>query len=137
MLIVTGLVSVLIPSINLDQQQQIGFDHATGLVSLTLVFVSLVILPPIVEEIMVRGFLFSGLRSKLGVLASALIASFLFATAHLQLGSGEPPLWIAAIDTFLLSMALIALRIRTGALWAGVLVHALKNGVAFAYLFVL
>lgn len=137
LLIVMGLISVFIPSIDLEQQQQIGFEKAAGVTGLALVFISLVILPPIVEEIMIRGFLYSGLRNKLRVVLSALIASVLFAVAHLQLGSGQPPLWVAAIDTFILSIALIALRIRTGALWSGMLVHGLKNGVAFVYLFVL
>ena len=136
LLAVMGIISKLIPSINIEQQQQIGFESASGFSSLALVFISLVVLPPIVEEITVRGFLFSGLNKKLGVVASALIASLLFAAAHLQLGSGEPQLWVAAIDTFLLSIVLIVLRVRTGALWAGMLVHALKNGIAFAYLFV-
>lgn len=138
--IVLGMIMALIeqyaPSINLEQEQQIGFDSASG-PALIFVFVSLVILPPLVEEIMIRGFLYTGLRRKLGIVVSAITASLIFGAAHLQLGSGEPPLYVAAIDTFILSLVLIALRERTGSLWAGILVHALKNGIAFMALFVL
>lgn len=131
-----AIASQVIPSLNFDQRQELGFENAAGSY-LVLVFVSLVVFPAIIEEIMVRGFLFSGLRQKLSMVTATIIASLLFAVAHLQIGSGEAPLWIAAIDTFLLSIVLIILRVRTGALWAGMVTHALKNGIAFVALFVI
>ena len=85
---------------------------------------------------MIRGFLYTGLRRRMKPLLSAFIASLVFALAHLQLGSGAPPLYVAAIDTFVLSLILIALRERTGSLWSGIIVHALKNGFAFAAIFI-
>lgn len=126
-----------ITSIDTEQEQQIGFDGASGLLPLTLVFISLVILPAVVEEIMVRGFLYGGLIKKYSKISAAIIASVIFGIAHLQLGSGEPPLWIAAADTFILSMVLIYLREVTGNIWAGVVVHIIKNSFAFLRLFVL
>ena len=135
--IVMALVGLFAPGIDLDQEQQIGFEAAKeGGDGLVLVFISLVILPPIVEEILIRGFLYSGLRRKYNKLTAAIFASVVFGIAHLQLGSGAPPLYVAAIDTFVLSMVLIALRERTGSIWAGMGVHALKNGLAFLALFV-
>lgn len=123
-------------SIDTEQDQQIGFEGASGLVPLALVFISLVILPAVVEEVMIRGFLYSGLVRKYSKRIAAVIASLIFAIAHLQLGTGEPPLWIAAVDTFVLSMILIYLRELTGNIWAGVVVHMIKNGLAFISLFV-
>lgn len=131
-----AVVGQLIPSINFDQRQELGFESAAG-GYLALVFISLVVFPAVIEEIMVRGFLFSGLRSKLSAVMATIVASLLFAAAHLQIGNGEAPLWIAAIDTFLLSVVLIVLRSRTGALWAGMITHAVKNSIAFAALFVI
>lgn len=133
-----GLISILmnlIPALDVEQEQQIGFEQAAG-AELILVFMALVIFVPIVEEILVRGFLYSGLRSKFSKLPAALITSILFGVAHLQLLSGQPPLWVAAVDTFTLSLVLIYLRERTGGLWASIGLHALKNGVAFLALFV-
>lgn len=132
-----AILSKLLPVIDFEQEQQIGFESAQGLWPLAMVFVSLVILPPIVEEIMIRGFLYTGLRQKMTKITAALIASFLFGMAHLQLGTGAPPLYVAAIDTFFLSLVLIHLREKTGSLWAGIFVHAFKNGLAFFVLFVL
>lgn len=134
--IVLQAVSSLIPAINLDQEQQIGFESAKNSGSLYLVFISLVVFPPLVEEILVRGFLYSGLRQKWNRRLSVVVASVMFGIAHLQFGSGAPPLYVAAIDTFILSVFLIGLRERTGSLWAGIAVHALKNGLAFISLFV-
>lgn len=134
---VVALVSAVAPGIDLEQEQQLGFDKAQQGYALALVFAGLVVMPAIVEEIMIRGFLYTGLRTKLPYLQASISASLLFGAAHLQLGSGAPPLWVAAIDTFVLSMVLIELRERTGALWSGMMVHALKNGLAFVALFVL
>jgi membrane protease YdiL (CAAX protease family) len=134
---VTVGLSQLLPGLNVDQEQQIGFENVAGMPELALVFISLVVLPPLIEEILMRGFLYSGLRQKFKKWPSALITSALFAVAHLQFGSGAPLLWIAAIDTFILSLVLIYLRELTGSLWASIGLHALKNGVAFAALFIL
>lgn len=134
---VMGLLRVLVPGVDTEQQQQIGFESAHGAGQLILVFLSLVILPALLEEIMVRGFLYGGLVKKFPKISAALIASTIFGMAHLQFGSGEPLLWVAAADTFILSMTLIWLREKTGNIWAGVLVHMIKNTIAFISLFVL
>lgn len=136
-LAVVGLAKFLIPDLDVDQDQQIGFENAVGFVELSMVFAALVVLPSIVEEIMVRGFLYGGLVRKFSKWIAALVASGIFAVAHLQFGMGEPLLWVAAIDTFILSMVLIWLRERTGNIWSGVLVHMIKNSLAFIGLFVL
>lgn len=136
-LVVTVALIQGLTSVDTEQKQQIGFENASGLLPLALVFISLVLLPAIVEEIMVRGFLYSGLVKKYSKKISALVASLIFAVAHLQLGSGEPPLWIAAVDTFILSIVLIYLREKTGNIWAGVAVHMMKNSLAFVSLFLI
>jgi uncharacterized protein len=126
----------LAPGVNVDQQQQLGFDTETTGLALGLVFVSLVVLPPLVEEIVVRGFMFSGLRTKMSFIKAAVVSSVIFGIAHLQFGSGAPLLWIAAIDTFILGMVLAYLREKSGSLIAPILLHALKNAIAFSLLFV-
>ena len=100
-------------------------------------FISLVVLPPIVEEILVRGFLYTSLRKYLPRIWAVIIASALFAAAHLPEGnSGAGLLWVAAVDTFILSAVLIYLREKTDKLWASMMVHGMKNGIAFLSLFV-
>jgi membrane protease YdiL (CAAX protease family) len=120
--------------VDLDQKQELGFDHLKGNIEYVMAFVSLVIIPPFVEEAIFRGFLYTGLRKKLPFIYAALATSLLFAVPHL-LESSSGPLWIAGIDTFLMSLVLCHLREKTGALWAGMLIHFLKNGIAFIALY--
>jgi hypothetical protein len=125
----------LLPSLNVEQEQDIGFDQVVGQVQILMAFVSLVILPPFWEEVVFRGFLFTGLRARLHLLLAMVVTSVLFAAVHLQIGNGQPLLWVAAIDTFVLSMYLCYLRDKTGSLVAPILLHAGKNFVAFYFLF--
>ncbi len=128
------LAKAFIPSLDLEKEQELGFSTSTSGWPLLVVFISLVILPPLIEEIVARGFLYSGLRTKLTFGVSAIITSLLFAAAHLN-GARDGLLWVAAIDTFILSMVLCYLREKTGSLWPPIGVHMLKNGVAFVVLF--
>lgn len=125
-----------VPSLNLDQKQQLGFDTVTSNFQLILTFISLVLLPPVAEEILVRGFMYTGLRSKLKFVPALLITSAIFATAHLQIGSGAPLLWVAFVDTFILSCVLVYLREKRGTLAAPMIVHMIKNSIAFLALFI-
>jgi len=135
-LITVGLANQFIPGLDINQKQEIGFDNVQGLGPLILTFTSLVILPPLVEEIMVRGFLYSSLKKGLPTLAAVITTSAIFASAHLPAGGANGLLYIAALDTFILSLVLIYLREKTGSLWASITLHAFKNGVAFMVLFV-
>lgn len=128
--------TALFPGLNADQEQQLGFNPGQDQVALLLTFLCLVILPPLVEELTMRGFLFTGLLGHFKFVPVALITSVMFAVAHLQFDNDAPLLWVAAIDTFVLSLILCYLRYKTGSLWAGIILHALKNGVAFMSLFV-
>lgn len=136
-LVAVGIVSHAVPSLNVNQQQNIGFTNVHGSVELILTFISLVVLPPLAEEIMVRGFLYSSLKKALPVVWAVIITSALFAIAHLPEGGSAGPLYIAGLDTFILSLVLIYLREKTGSLWASITLHAIKNGVAFVALFAL
>ena len=129
LILVFGLASSF-TQINLDQKQELGFDNLLGSSEKIMALVSLVLLPPFVEETVFRGFLFTGLRKKLVFVQATLITSLLFASLHL-LESSKGLLWVAGIDTFVLSIVLCYLREKTGALWASIGLHAVKNAIAF------
>lgn len=132
----TLVIQNIFTSLDFDQKQELSFSPSTTGPALVFVFVGLVLLPAIAEEILCRGFLYNGLRTKLKPIISTIIVSVLFAAAHLQWGSSAPLLWAAALDTFVLSLVLCFLREKTGSLWPPIILHALKNGVAFFVLFV-
>lgn len=110
-----------------DEAQEIGYANPVG-IELGLIFLVLVIVVPIAEELLFRGFIYKGVRSKFPFWVSALAVSTLFGVAHGQLNVG--------IDTFCLSLVLCYLVEKTNSLWPGILVHALKNAVAFTLIFV-
>jgi membrane protease YdiL (CAAX protease family) len=131
LLIVAGIiVNSLSPTLT-DQKQNLGFTNITSGTDNILAFISLVLLPPLGEETLIRGYLYSGLRQVWRFLPALLTTSLIFGAAHLELGSGSALVWGAAIDTFLLSVVLVYLREKTGALYAGMLVHMLNNLIAF------
>lgn len=120
----------------LDKNQDIGFDQNSNGPILGWIFVSLVILPPLIEEFLFRGFLYSGLRTKMTYVWAALFTSGLFGLAHLFGGEGGSLIWVSTIDTFILSLLLCHLREKTGGLAAPMMLHATKNLVAFSLLFI-
>jgi len=124
-------------AVDTGQQQQLGFSNVHGVLSLVITFVSLVILPAFTEEIMVRGLLFGSLRKTMSFVWATLFTSLIFGAAHLPEGGSEGLLWVAAIDTFVLSLVLCYLREKTGSLWAGITLHGIKNGIAFVALFII
>jgi membrane protease YdiL (CAAX protease family) len=135
-LLSVSVITHFVPSLNVNEQQQLGFNNVSGNGPLVLTFISLVVLPPLAEEIMVRGFLYSTLKKAMPTIGAVIATSAIFAAAHLPEGGSAGPLYIAALDTFVLSLVLIYLREKTGSLWASITLHAIKNGIAFVALFV-
>jgi len=78
-----------------------------------------VLVAPIVEEIVFRGFFFQGLRQSYGSTKAIFISSAVFALMHMQLE--------ALIPTFLLGCALAYVYDRANSIWPGVLLHFLQN----------
>ena len=107
-----------------------GFDRI-------LAFLTLVVIAPIAEEIIFRGWLYGKLREKLngrlsemwGIILSAFITSLLVGLVHLQ--------WNVGVNVFALSIVLCAMREITGTIYAGMLTHMLKNGLAFYLIYVI
>lgn len=135
-LIIAQLMSNFVPGFDVDQRQDIGFSTSLSGMELIPVFLSLVILPPIVEEILARGVLYSGLRTRFKMLTAGLITSGIFALAHLPGGEGGTLIWVAAVDTFILSMVLVFVREKRGSLWPSMFIHGIKNSLAFVVLFI-
>lgn len=132
MIIVTASLALLFPNFKTDQAQNLGFDNIRTLSDNLIAIVALVILPPLGEEVLVRGYLYSGLRASMKYAPALLATSLIFGLAHLELGSGGPLVWGAAIQTFILSIVLVHLREKSGALYAGILLHVINNAIAFS-----
>ena len=126
-----GLVYLfsLFPWFNAEQSQATGFSPYMGGGERAIAFLVLVVLAPIVEEIIFRGWLYGRLRARMGIFGSILITSALFGLLHFQ--------WNVGVNVFALSVVACVLREITGTIYAGILTHMIKNGVAFYLLYVL
>ena len=63
------------------------------------------------------------------MIISILLVSLLFGIVHLQ--------WNVGVNVFAMSIVMCLMREITGTIHAGILMHMLKNGIAFYLLFVL
>ncbi len=117
--------------------QKLGFDIAGGahpivgslkgegarplMIALTL-FVA-VVMAPLVEELMFRGYFYRALRSRWGMIASVAISAAVFAGIHPQGPIGFPLL-------FVIGTTLAVLREWRGSLLASLAAHATTNAVS-------
>lgn len=83
---------------------------------LLLVLLSLGIFTPVVEEILIRGYLLNGLLSFFTDQQAVLISAFIFAVFHVQ------PLWI--LYTFFLGILMAKLAIKEDNILYSMLMHA-------------
>ena len=118
----------VLPWFNMNQVQDVGFNQIGQRFEYILAFATLVVIAPIAEEILFRGYLYGKLKKFVPIWAAILVTSVLFGAIH---GA-----WNLAIDTFALSVILCLLRELTGNLWASILLHMIKNGIAFYILFI-
>lgn len=123
------VINMLVPTVNLDQDQVVGFEGAKATPEILLAFVALVIITPVTEEVIMRGLMFRGLNRILGFTAAAIISAGVFALLHGQLNVG--------IDTFILGLVLAWLVNKTNSLWPAIFLHMLKNMVAFTFLYLI
>lgn len=127
-MILIMVVKQLVPGFDANQAQDIGFRAVYGIDRL-LAFGLLVVVAPIVEEMIFRGYLYAKLRdAKMPLWLVVIVVSGCFALAHGQ--------WNVGVDVFALSVVACILRYITGTIWPGVLLHMLKNLIAFYILFV-
>lgn len=114
--------------IDFDQVQETGFSNLGQQYEYILAFVTLVIVAPVAEEILFRGYLFGKLRKHVPVWVAIILTSLLFGLVHAA--------WNVGIDVFALSIVLCLLRVVSRSLWPSILLHMTKNALAFYLLFI-
>jgi len=90
--------------------------------TLPLLWLTFVIVAPVAEEIMFRGFLFRGwVRSEQSAIPGILIISALFAAIHVQYD------WFGMLQVFFIGLLLAIARWRSGSTLLTILMHVLIN----------
>lgn len=125
------------PWFNASEVQTLAFSTYTVGFDRVVAFLTLVVVAPIAEEIIFRGWLYGKMRGILSskisdvwsMILSIFLVSLLFGIVHLQ--------WNVGVNVFAMSVVMCGLREVTGTIYAGILLHMIKNGVAFYLLYVL
>lgn len=122
------MIKELVPGFNIEQKQDLGFKFGwqNSRLELTAVFFTLVVLAPVAEELIFRGFMFDKIRARSGFLMTMLLVSLLFGLAHF-IGGG----WVAVVVTFSLSLVMCLTREVSGSIYPAMIIHVLNNGLAF------
>jgi membrane protease YdiL (CAAX protease family) len=115
-------VSTFVPGFNADQAQDNEFIGAAGSHH-SLALIALVLLPPVLEETIFRGFMFPAMAKKWGVAAGAVVSSAVFGLAHFQ-----PNI---SVYTFVLGLLLCFMYVRLKSIVPGMVLHMLNNYLAF------
>ncbi len=135
------LLSTLLPSFNTSQQQQVGFKAFGGRLEYIFVFLLIAFLTPLFEETLFRGFFLKHLEKKISPKLAIFIVSLVFAILHInwvsvfQSFSWDLIFSHIIVDIFIFALTLGYLVKITGSIWASILLHVLKNSVAFMVLF--
>ena len=124
--ILTALFSVF-PWFNLTENQPLLYSTLISPLNKVFAAIALVVVGPILEEVIYRGLIYGKLRKKHSLITSILIVSILFGFLHGQ--------WNVGVDVFALSVVACLMRETTGTIYAGIILHILKNTIAFYFLF--
>lgn len=131
-MVVTSMLLMLLqrvmPGINWSEEQNVGFSNLISKSDFIMAFLCLVVIAPVAEEIIFRGWLYGKLRARIPAIPAIIAVSVLFGIVHGQ--------WNVGVTVFVMSIAMCAMREITGTIWGGILVHIIKNGIAFYFLYV-
>jgi uncharacterized protein len=101
-----------------DADQNVLLAVATGML--------LIVVAPVAEEVFFRGFLYQAFRNSFGVLPGALLSALIFGAIHLE--------FFKLVQLAILGVILALLFEKTRSLWSPIILHAVNNSLAFAYL---
>lgn len=121
--LMAGVVERLFPRSLEVYEQAIGvymFNPVTG-------FLSICVLAPVIEEVLVRGFILPGMERRYGLWPAVLLSTLMFAAMHFNLAQG--------LVVLVIGLALALLYMQTRSLLACILMHAVYN--LFSYLIML
>ncbi len=95
-------------------------------IGLILTLIATAVIAPIAEELFFRGFVYGGLRGRIGTLGAMLVSTVFFTALHFTLDQFIP--------IFALGLILAWLYERTGSLYPGMLLHSSNNAISLILL---
>ncbi|QNO14036.1 CPBP family intramembrane metalloprotease [Alkalicella caledoniensis] len=114
--IMLSLLSTLLPSaLEIHEENMLGLEQGGVL----LLFLSVGIVAPFIEEIMFRGIIFDELETKVSLRTTIILQGLLFGLYHMNIAQG--------VYTSVMGIFLGLSLIWTGSIWAPILIHLGNN----------
>lgn len=128
-ILISGIALTILQSMHLvdgGQTQNVGYSHLNTGFDRAIAFLALVVVTPFFEELIFRGWLYDKLKKRMPITVAVALVSILFGALHGQ--------WNVGITVGIMSVIMCIERELTGTIYAGILTHMIKNGVAFGLL---
>lgn len=124
----TVVVTVILTLVGSEDapEQVLTRDIAEGGATLVLAVIAAVVIAPLIEELLFRGLLHRGLRTRMRVVPATAISSLAFAVIHVEVLFSQP---IALIGLTIAGAVMAIAYERTGNLLLPVVIHATYNAV--------
>ena len=128
----------VLKAIDPEVGQAIPFENLTLRIEYVVAFITLVVIAPIAEELLFRGLFLGKLSERTGKWLAVIVTALVFGFMHLiaPTDTGIVLQWSAAADTFAMGLTAGILQVLSGSIWAGVILHSIKNGIAYYFLFI-
>ncbi|MCH8551676.1 MAG: CPBP family intramembrane metalloprotease [Natronospirillum sp.] len=122
--VVMSVMEVLVPADHGEIMTSLAGSRHLGL------FLTFVVVAPVIEELVFRGYLFTAWRkTRLGLWGTVLLTSLIFSLVHAAQYS-----WLILIYLFVFSIILGLAREKTGSIWTPAILHVLNNAIAMVSL---
>jgi membrane protease YdiL (CAAX protease family) len=118
--LVTGVGFLADPFMDEQSRKSIS-TISEGIQSPFWFFLAVAVVAPIQEELLFRGYAFSGWVDKIGVWGAVFVPAVLFTVCHVQYG------WVGLLYIFLMGVALGILRWKTDSVYPCLALHFLNN----------
>lgn len=123
--VLLAIYSSLLSLLGWDLPESLPDDLDLGGPGVTAGFALVVVfLGPLAEEVFFRGFIFTGLTGRWGVLVAAALSSLLFAVFHV-----DPRVFL---PFFAIGILLTWFYRKTGSIWSCIVAHSIWNTLAFS-----
>jgi len=107
-------------------EQMLTQSLTSSPLALVLASLAAVVLAPLAEELLFRGLLHRGLRSRLALAPATALSSVIFALVHYEVLLSQP---LAMVGLTLVGVVCALAYERTGSLVVPITIHAVYNGV--------
>jgi membrane protease YdiL (CAAX protease family) len=106
--------------------EDLGAKHGSTLAIAAAAF-AVIVVAPTCEELFFRGFFYRALRTRMGIVAAALIDGLVFGAIHAQ---GSPASFLPILA--LLGVIFCLVYERTGTIFATIALHSINNTISYA-----